>query len=715
MCSNKAVRAIAAFFCLVFLTGAGWLPLVKPNPIDPAAQAWANAVVAASGTVSNAQLVRVSNLISCYKTNSIWTGKDREWLGASENATQATIDLVNLQSATNNSMTFVAGHGYTGNAASSYIDTNYIPSTGGGNFALNNNEMHVYLATSRTSAQAWASMGTNNTSFSADWFIYPWFVDGNSYGANQTVSNSIPAPANAGGFWANSRIANGSATEYQNGVQFLTIGAGGAILAPLSIVVGARRDNTAGAPSDFSGDSGFALYGFGAGLTATQEAAQSNCVNAYMTSLGINVYAAGTGTTLQATASQMPALFTGHAGSTLPIFGINTHTTIDNLGITTISPAQNLAMVQTLGVSLVRIDATNWQVVEPTGGGTYTYANGDPYITGASGFRTAGLTVQPIVAYSNTNYEASIFTGPTDATGKTAYNNYAGGAATGLVAHYGATGFIYELWNEENISTGVGNYAWSPSANATDYSTLATGAAAAIVGRTASAKIITGGVAPTGAGIAPNTYGATMNNALTWTNFQGAGLHPYNAGLTTGVIPEQSYFDSLSFAAAVTNATGIYWSEVGYQLSDVGTETVKAVYDSRSVLAGALAGAKEVAVYQLASSAGYGLFDSSFNILPAGTAYKNLITALTSCTTINANTYNNQAMWSITCKFTGGNRRIVWNAYASFTYTDDQEVSISAASAQDLFGNAVSVTVNGNVATIPISVAGGPVVLSVTN
>lgn len=677
---------------------------------DTSAVAWQAAVTAAGGTVSNTQLARVSNLIACYKTNGIWTGKDREWLYASENATQALLDIVNLQTATvHGSMTFSAGHGYTGDGVSAYIDTNYVP--GSGNFAVNNSEFQAYVLTARLTGATYSEIGANTNAFGSDSFIYPWLTDNNSYGASQNSSNSVPATTVAG-FYAINRLAIGAATETLNGAFFMTIAGGAATIPTLSFISHGRRDGTAGAPSDNSADQ-IGNIAIGAGQTPTQAAAQSNCINAYMTSLGINVYAAGTGSTLQATASQMPALFTGHAGSTLPLFGINTHTTIDNLGVTTITPAQNLSMVQTLGVSLVRIDATNWQVVEPTGGGVYGYTNGDPYITGASGFRTAGLTVQPIMAYSNTNYEATIFTGPTDVAGKLAYSSY----ATNLVLHYGATGFIYEAWNEENIGCGVaGNYAWSLSANASDYSVLGTQAAAAVVLVTPTAKLITGGVSPTGCGIAPNTYGASMNSALTWTNFQGAGLHPYNSGLTTGAIPEQSYFDSKTFAAAVTNATGIYWSEVGYQLSDTGnSEVTKAVYDSRSALAAVLAGAKEVVLYQAASSAGYGLFNSSFNILPAGTAYKTLITALAGCTTVDALTYNNQAMWAVTCKFTGGNRRIVWCAFGSFVYTDDQEGSITAASATDLFGNAVAVTRSGLNASVPISVAGGPVVLSLTN
>lgn len=678
---------------------------------DPAALAWKAAVVAASGTVSATQLARVSSLISCYKTNNIWSIRDRTWLRASENTTQANLDIVNLQTSTpHGTITFTAGVGYAGDGSTGYIDTNFVPSSAGGNYSQNSATLLVYILANRHTFQNYvaigAASGTNIYSF-----IQPYTSGGSVYEEN---GNTFPnfASATAQGLWITSRTSNTAVSLDQNGTNVgnsSTSTSNG--LPAKSILVGAFNDT--GSIDDFSTDQ-WAADGITGAMTPTQRAAESSCLNAYMASLSINVYAsAGNPASVQST--NLASIFSGHAASTLPQFGINTHETVDNLGVTPIPPANNLAMAQTLGVSLVRIDAVDWQNIEGSLG-VYSYTVSDPFITGVSGFRTAGMTVQLIVAYSNTLYEATIFTGPTDSAGKTAYNNYAGGAATGVVAHYGATGFIYELWNEPNIGCGVpGNYAWSLTANASDYSTLATGAAAAIVGRTAAAKIITAGLAPTGCGSNPAPFGTTMNTALTWTNFQGAGLHPYNNGVTSSTFPEQSVADSAAFAAAVTNASAIYWSEVGYTVGDTSnSESLKGVYDSRLVLSAVLAQTKQIALYELASSAGFGLFDSSFNILPAGTAYKNLITALTGCTTIDALQYSLQSFWEVTCHVAGGVRRIVWSSVSSFVFVSN-ESSISAASATDLFGNSVPVTVNGSAASISLTVAGGPVVLTVTN
>lgn len=675
---------------------------VVPASIDPAAIAWKAAVVSAGGTVSAAQLSRVSRLIAAYKAAGIWSKLDREWLLWSENIQQATIDIVSLSSLTfHGTAGFTANAGYTGDGSTSYADTGFIPSSAGGHLTQNSAYMDVYLTNARTAINGSVAIGSTNGSGNIYFYIQPltgpnnffWDVNGSSFPNNAVSSTS--------GQFAISRNGSGSVgSGYLNGA-LLTAGADTSIgLSTKSIFIGAFDDG--GAADDFSTDT-IAMASFGGGLSDAEVALKNAADKQYAVASGFNVIPS----------AALTAIFAGHAASTLPLFGVNTHKTIDD-GPTPITPAQNLSMVQTLGVSLVRIDTTNWQDIE-TSAGVYNFAASDPYITGASGLRTAGMTVQLLLGYSNTLYESSIFTGPTDSTGKTAYDNYAGGAAGSVVAHYGATGFIYELWNEPNISTGAGGYAWSPSANATDYSALATGAAAAIVGRTAAAKIITAGVAPTGAGIDPVPFGTTMNGALTWTNFQGAALHPYNNGVLESSIPEQSITDSAAFAAAVSNAAAIYWSEVGYPTVATGnSETLKAIYDARLVLSAVIAQVKEIALYQLASDGGFGLFDGSFNILPAGTAYKNLISAFAGATSIDASQFASLKFWAIACHISGGVRRIVWSASSTYVFAST-ESSISAASAVDLFGNSIPVTINGNVVSVTIDPNVGPVVLSVTN
>lgn len=674
---------------------------------DPAAVAWTAAVVAASGTVSAAQLTRVSTLISCYKTNNIWSIRDRTWLRASENTTQANLDIVNLQTSTpHGTLTFTAGQGYTSNGTTGYIDTGYIPSTAGGNLTLNSATIGAYIITNDTSVNNRVLMGVN--SGGSDFlYLQPLAAGGSFWENNGITFPNVAGQSTTQGFWVNSRVNATTITLDKNGVQIGSAASNSGTLPTKSIFVGAFDDN--GTPDDFSIDQ-WALDFIAGGLTPTQRAAESTCDNAYMASLSINVYAsAGTPAAVQST--NLASIFSGHAGSTLPAFGINTHIQVDDNGAV-IPPTTNLAMAQTLGVTLVRADFVPWQTVEASAG-VYSFTASDPYITGASGFWTAGMTVQLIHAYSNTLYESTIQTGPTDTAGKTAFANYAGGAVGSVVPHYGTTRMIYETpWQEENIGCGVaGNYSWSLSANATDYSALVNVVAPAIIARTVGAKLITGGVAPTGCGINPVPFGTTMNTAITvWANYQGAALHPYQGS----GIPEQSIADSAAFAAAVTNAAAIYWSEVGYSTVDVLSETVKAQYDTRLALSAVIAQVKQIILYQLASCSGFGLFDCSFNILPAGTAYKNFLSAISGCTTIDALQYSLQSLWEVTCHIAGGVRRIVWSASSTFNFVSN-ESSISAASAVDLSGATISTAVNGNSVSFIVPGNGYAVVLAVTN
>ncbi len=105
---------------------------------DADAVAWAAAVIAAGGTVSGTRKGLVDTLIKALKSAGLWTKLDRLWLFAAENQTAALIDLVARATATAvNSPGFTVDRGFNSDGSTSYVDTNYNPSTAGGNFALN--------------------------------------------------------------------------------------------------------------------------------------------------------------------------------------------------------------------------------------------------------------------------------------------------------------------------------------------------------------------------------------------------------------------------------------------------------------------------------------------------------------------------------------------------------------------------------------------------
>lgn len=255
------------------------------SSLDPATTAWVNAVVTAGGTVSGAQQTRVNTLITCYKTNSIWsTVKDREWLLAAENTQQAKIDIVNLGTFTiNGSPTFTAGHGYTGDGSAAYLDTGVNPSLGGFVFALNSAQVGVYVVSGNLTTSNFVDIGA--TDFSTTTFLG---ADG-SLDVNARMNGGSGGPfntvANTTGNWLFTRTASNLTTIYKNAASFATDSTASSAIPNATLAI--FTENNGG---HFSSDQISAAW-IGGAMNSTQVTADDTCLNGgYMTSLGINVH-----------------------------------------------------------------------------------------------------------------------------------------------------------------------------------------------------------------------------------------------------------------------------------------------------------------------------------------------------------------------------------------------------------------------------------------
>ena len=102
---------------------------------------------------------KISKLIKSLKADGNWSLLDRLWIRAAYNQQGANISLVNpssSQSTTTTSPGWVQFQGYTGDGASSYVNTLFTPSTQGVNFTQNNSCQFFY---SRTESQENSLMG----------------------------------------------------------------------------------------------------------------------------------------------------------------------------------------------------------------------------------------------------------------------------------------------------------------------------------------------------------------------------------------------------------------------------------------------------------------------------------------------------------------------------------------------------------------------------
>jgi hypothetical protein len=255
---------------------------------DAATTAWASAVVTAGGTVSGTQKGFVDTLIKGLKTDSVFTKLDRMFLLAAENTQQAFIDIVNLGTATDHSTTFTANAGLHGGSGN-YLDSGFAPS-GGTNFLLNSASFGIYNLTNRTAdAGSHTDMGVLDSTNSSYIQINAF---GNSIvGALNDGATIGTSASQARGFWIISRTTSLQVDCYLNGnttpINSTSSGAAGGRSANNIFITGL---NNGGSVIQQASPDQYACVFMGAGLTSTEQQKVSNRVNAYMTSLGINVY-----------------------------------------------------------------------------------------------------------------------------------------------------------------------------------------------------------------------------------------------------------------------------------------------------------------------------------------------------------------------------------------------------------------------------------------
>lgn len=267
---------------LLYGTNSATLP--GSADTDPDALLHKVAVVAAGGTVSDGRLALESTLIGGLKTASVWPLLDRLWLLAAENSQSALIDFVARASATAvNSPTFTTDRGYAGNGTSSYLNSNYTPSTNA--VALSQNSAHLALYTTDTAGTRGSCGMDGNPAL----HLFAPFGNGAMFARiNDGSGGAGLGTALGAGLFVGNRTAAANTLYYVNGASIGTdavdVSTG---LSVLPLYVGAL--NTSGGPSNLTARRN-GIFGVGGSLGASGIVAYSAAINAHMTSIGANVY-----------------------------------------------------------------------------------------------------------------------------------------------------------------------------------------------------------------------------------------------------------------------------------------------------------------------------------------------------------------------------------------------------------------------------------------
>jgi hypothetical protein len=248
---------------------------------DANALTWKTAVIANGGTVSDARLVLVSNLIEGLKFDGVWAPLDRLWLFAGENSASALTDLVGdtLTTATN-SPTFTVDRGYTGDGSSTFISGNSNPTTIGANYVRDSACQFAWDVTGGGSSGAGALCG-GLTGGAAVNGIGPDNSGTYTYGLNSVnVATGSGVADGVAGLYLVNRSVSTTVTLDKNGAQVST-------LADNSF--GMQNTNlkalTDGVVTFTSHQ--VACHGFGGSLTTTLRTALYNRLRTYMTAVGV--------------------------------------------------------------------------------------------------------------------------------------------------------------------------------------------------------------------------------------------------------------------------------------------------------------------------------------------------------------------------------------------------------------------------------------------
>lgn len=235
-----------------------------------------------SGTETSVYTTLICGLVS----DGDWTHLDALYFWPTNNATTAALNLVgtSFSLVSHGSMTFNADVGYTGDGSAAFLDTQFVPSSAGGNLTNNSAAIGVYLLSSRVTGQQWSAFGSEVST--QDIELEPKWTDNNLYA--EINGNTFPsaASANAQGDWAVVRTGSGAISVYKNGSIFINAASDASTgLSAESVYIFAR--NNAGAADRQSGDQQMALW---IGDGTVNPAHMDNRLNAAATTFGINVH-----------------------------------------------------------------------------------------------------------------------------------------------------------------------------------------------------------------------------------------------------------------------------------------------------------------------------------------------------------------------------------------------------------------------------------------
>lgn len=195
----------------------------------------------------------VNTFIKSSKASGNWQLLDRFWLFGQDIQANVVYSIVNPTATACvevNSPTWAAYQGFTFNGSNMYLRTNYIPSTNGVNYTLNNAAHGLYCTVNTAGTFGWdmgTMDGTNASVISLRDGTNSFYAKMNNASANLITIGSI---TDSRGLYTYNRTASNLLTAYKNGVSIGTDSDVSTARPTTEYYIGAFNNN--GVPGSYS-------------------------------------------------------------------------------------------------------------------------------------------------------------------------------------------------------------------------------------------------------------------------------------------------------------------------------------------------------------------------------------------------------------------------------------------------------------------------------
>ncbi len=283
------MRILLVLLTLLFAYPAqAQLPLTGAGKGAPSASCSGTEAVAFLARTSGLDASHTSNyctLINGLVADGVWAKLDVLVIFATQDATTARLNLI--QNSANPTLvstpTFTADRGYAGNGTTTYLNSQFNPSTFGGQFTQNSASLAVWDRTIGAAAGLFAQMGATDGSTNTDFFIR-LTGDLADFRMNAAIGATYPTNTTTDGFFVGNRSSSTAVQQYRNGAAMTAIGAVTSGAPPnLNFFVCGRNNSAA---FDRGTTDQIAAYAIGGSLSSTDVTNFYNRMQTYMTAVG---------------------------------------------------------------------------------------------------------------------------------------------------------------------------------------------------------------------------------------------------------------------------------------------------------------------------------------------------------------------------------------------------------------------------------------------